>query len=359
MPQSIRRIGILTGGGDCPGLNPAIRAVVKAAVGFYHWEVYGIETGFEGLIQKRFRRLGLDDARGIINKGGTILGATRRHDPFQYRRSATAGDERIDCSLLVLQHAADLGLDALVVLGGDGTLKIAGRLSQMGLNLVAIPKTIDNDVWGTDTAIGFRTAVVTAMDALDKLHSTAESHNRVMVVEVMGNKAGWIGLESGIAGGADVIFIPEVPFSVELACEKIVERRKAGRPFSMVVVSEGAKAVGRTEVYADPRRERLGGIAETVAREIERCTDLETRVLVLGHLQRGGSPSSFDRVLASRFGVRALELVANGEFGRMVAYRQAEVTTVRIQDVAGKTSTVDPACDLVKTAEALGITLGR
>lgn len=359
MLPPIHRIGILTGGGDCPGLNPAIRAVVKAAVGVYHWEVCGIESGFEGLIRKHFRPLGLNDARGIINKGGTILGATRRHDPFHFRPSADSTAEKVDCSSLVLQHAAEQGLDALVVLGGDGTLIIANRLWEMGLKLVAIPKTIDNDVWGTDMAIGFRTAVVTAMEALDKLHSTAESHDRVMVVEVMGNKAGWIGLESGIAGGADVILIPEIPFSIEKACEKIMARRKLGRPFSMVVVAEGAKAVGQTEVYTDPQKQRLGGIAQSVAGEIERCTGLESRVIVLGHLQRGGSPSSFDRVLASRFGVRALELISRGDFGRMVAYRQAELGTVPIKDVAGKTNTVDPAGGLVATAEALGISLGR
>ena len=288
-----------------------------------------------------------------------MWGGTGGQDTFHFLSSADPAAKRVDCSSLVLQHAAEQGLDALVVLGGDGTLVIAERLSEMGLKLVAIPKTIDNDVWGTDMAIGFRTAVVTAMEALDKLHSTAESHHRVIVVEVMGNKAGWIGLESGIAGGADVILIPEIPFSIEKACEKIVARRKLGRPFSMVVVAEGAKAVGQTEVYVDPQRQRLGGIAQTVAGEIERCTGLESRVIVLGHLQRGGSPSSFDRVLASRFGVRALELIARGQFGRMVTYRQAELSTVPIQEVAGKTNTVDPAGDLVATAEALGISLGR
>lgn len=356
---AIKRIGILTGGGDCPGLNAAIRAVVKAAVGIYKWEVYGIETGFEGLIRKQVRPLGFDEVRGILNKGGTILGATRRHNPFEYSEGTDPDAAKSDRSQTVLQNASALGLDAVIVIGGDGTLTIAERLWRMGLPLVAIPKTIDNDVSGTDVAIGFRTAVATAMDALDKIHSTAESHHRVMVVEVMGNKAGWIGLESGIAGGADVILIPEIPFSIEKACDKIIERKRLGRPFSVAVVSEGAKAIGQQEVYIDPKRYRLGGIGQVVAGEIERCTELETRVLVLGHLQRGGSPSSFDRVLASRFGVRALELVASGDFGKMVAFRKSEVHAVPISEAIATLNTVDPNGDLAATAEALGISLGR
>lgn len=359
MAAPIKRIGILTGGGDCPGLNAAIRAVVKAAVGIYNWEVYGIETGFEGLIKKRYRPLGPDDVRGIINKGGTILGATRRHDPFHYVEEAGKGAKTGDYSQAVLQHASELGLGGLVVVGGDGTLTVAERLWRMGLPLVAIPKTIDNDVSGTDVALGFSTAVVTAMEALDKLHSTAESHNRVMVVEVMGNKAGWIGLESGISGGADVILIPEIPFSVEKACDKIEARKRVGRPFSVVVISEGAMAVGHHEVYIDPQRHRLGGVGQTVAAEIEKRTGLETRVIVLGHLQRGGSPNSFDRVLASRFGVHALELVAAGDFGKMVAFREAEVRAVPLADAIARLNTVDPDGDLTSTAEALGISLGR
>lgn len=359
MAIAIKRIGILTGGGDCPGLNAAIRAVVKAGVALYSLEIYGIEMGFEGLIKKLARSLALEDVRGIINKGGTILGATRRHDPFHYQEKVGAETKMVDCSRLVLQHASELGLDGLVVLGGDGTLTIAERLWQMGLPLVAIPKTIDNDLAGTDVSIGFRTAVMTAMEALDKLHSTAESHHRVMVVEVMGNKAGWIALESGIAGGADVILIPEIPFSIEKACEKIEERKRLGRPFSMVVVSEGAKATGQQEVYIDPKHNRLGGIGQHVATEIENRSGMETRVLVLGHLQRGGSPASFDRVLASRFGVHALRLIARGEFGKMVALRKAEVVAIPIQQAVAKLHAIDPNGDLAATAEALGISLGR
>lgn len=359
MTTSIKRIGILTGGGDCPGLNAAIRAVVKAGIGNYHWEIYGIEMGFEGLMKKLVRPLGPDDVRGIINKGGTILGATRRHDPFHYQEKVGEEIKTVDRSQVVLQHASELGLDALVVLGGDGTLTIAQRLWEMGLPLVAVPKTIDNDLSGTDVSIGFRTAVMTAMEALDKLHSTAESHHRVMVVELMGNKAGWIALESGIAGGVDVILIPEIPFSVERACEKIAERKRLGRPFSMVVVSEGAKAAGQQEVYVDPQHYRLGGISQQVASEIEKRSGSETRVLVLGHLQRGGSPASFDRVLASRFGVHALELIARGDFGKMVALRKAEVAALPIHQAVARLNTVDPGGDLVATAEALGISLGR
>lgn len=354
-----KRIGVLTGGGDCPGLNAAIRAVVKAGIIVHNFEIFGIETGFEGLMQKRARPLTLEKVQGIINKGGTILGATRRHDPFQYNEKVGAAVKTADRSSVILQHAAELGLDALIVLGGEGTLSIADRLYKMGLALVAIPKTIDNDLSGTDVAIGFRTAVMTAMEALDKLHSTAESHHRVMVVEVMGNKAGWIALESGLAGGADVILIPEIPFSVEKACAKITERKENGRPFSIVVVSEGAKAVGREEVYQDPERRRLGGVGQQIATEIEQRTGLETRVLVLGHLQRGGSPASFDRVLASRFGVHAVGLVATGDFGMMVALRKAEVEAVPIELAVGKLNIVDPGGDLVRTAESLGISLGR
>jgi len=359
MANGVKRVGILTGGGDCPGLNAAIRAVVKAGIGIYNLEIYGIETGFEGLIKKYARPLNLEEVRGIVNKGGTILGATRRHDPFHYQERAGEEIKTMDRSGDILQHASELGLDALVVLGGDGTLRITERLSQMGLPLVAIPKTIDNDLSGTDVAIGFNTAVITAMEALDKLHSTAESHHRVMVVEVMGNKAGWIGLESGIAGGADVILIPEIPFSIEKACEKITGRTKLGRPFSIVVVSEGAKALGREETYIDPKRYRLGGIGQQIAAEIEKCAGLETRVLVLGHLQRGGSPTSFDRVLASRFAIHALRLIAQGNFGKMVALRNAEVQAIPIETAIASLKTVDPNDDLASTAEALGISLGR
>ena len=359
MAASIKRIGILTGGGDCPGLNAAIRAVVKAGVGIHGLEIYGIENGFEGLIKKQARPLSLEDVRGIVNQGGTILGATRRLNPFQYQETVGEQTTTVDRSRKVLQHVSELGLDALVVLGGDGTLSIADRLGQMGLRLVAIPKTIDNDLSGTDVAIGFNTAVVTAMEALDKLHSTAESHHRVMVVEVMGNKAGWIGLESGIAGGVDVILIPEIPFSVDKACDKIIERKRLSRPFSMVVVSEGARAIGRREVYADPKHQRLGGVAQAVADEIEKRVEMETRVLVLGHLQRGGSPISFDRVLASRFGVHALDLIAQGDFGKMVASHKGEVVSIPIEEAVAQLNLVDPNGDLAATAEALDISLGR
>jgi 6-phosphofructokinase 1 len=355
MASPLKRIGILTGGGDCPGLNAAIRAVVKAAIGIHGLEVYGIENGFDGLIKKQARPLALEDVRGILTKGGTILGATRRHNPFQYQEKTGT----VDRSRTVLENVAALGLDALAVLGGDGTLTIADRLWQMGLPLVAIPKTIDNDLCGTDVAIGFNTAVVTAMEALDKLHTTAESHHRVMVVEVMGNKAGWIALESGIAGGADVILIPEIPFSIEKACATVVGRKSLARPFSMIVVSEGARAIGREEVYVDPSRRRLGGIAQAVAEEIEKRVELESRILVLGHLQRGGSPNSFDRVLASRFGVHALRLITQGNFGKMVALRNGEVVATPIREAVAKLNLVDPNCDLALTAEALGISLGR
>jgi 6-phosphofructokinase 1 len=359
MARKIKRIGVLTGGGDCPGLNAAVRAIVKAGIGVYNWEVYGVESGFEGLIKKRVRPLTLEDVRGIINKGGTILGATRRHDPFQYRDGFGGQARAQDCSRMVLQHASEARLDALAVVGGDGTLTIAERLWRLGLPLIAIPKTIDNDLSGTDAAIGFNTAVTTAMEALDKLHSTAESHHRVMVVEVMGNKAGWIALESGLAGGADVILIPEIPFSMRKACDKILARRKHGRPFSIVVVSEGAKAEGAGEIYNDAARRRLGGIGLAVAAEMEKGTGLETRVLVLGHLQRGGSPTAFDRGLASRLGVRALEAIAGRKFGNMVALCQGEVRTVRIRDAIAELHTVDPNGGLASTAEALGVSLGR
>ncbi len=355
MATPIKRIGILTGGGDCPGLNAAIRAVVKAAIGIHGLEVYGIENGFDGLIKKQVRPLTLEDVRGILNRGGTILGATRRHNPFQYQEKTGT----VDRSQTVVDNAAELGLDALAVLGGDGTLTIANRLGEMGLPLVAIPKTIDNDLCGTDVAIGFNTAVVTAMEALDKLHTTAESHHRIMIVEVMGNKAGWIAMESGIAGGADVILIPEIHFSIEKACATIVGRKSLRRPFSMIVVSEGARAVGREEVYIDASRRRLGGIAQAIAEEIEKRVELETRVLVLGHLQRGGSPTSFDRVLASRFGVHALRLILSGDFGKMVALRNGEVVAIPIADAVARLNLVDPKCDLAATAEALGISLGR
>jgi 6-phosphofructokinase 1 len=357
------RIAISTGGGDAPGLNAVIRGAVLSALN-RGWEVFGIQRGFGGLLgDAQVVPVTRDTVRGITHLGGTILGTTNRGNPFEWSVKQPDGSTTaIDRSDEVLATFRALALDALIVVGGDGTLKIGQRLWEKGMPLVGVPKTIDNDVRGTVITFGFDTAVSTATDAIDKLHSTAESHQRVFVVEVMGRHAGWIALNSGLAGTADVILIPEIPFDIARVCDKIRAREAQGRHFSIVVVAEGAKPKGGAEVLREVavagRAARLGGIGESVATEIERRTGKETRSVVLGHLQRGGSPTTFDRLLALRFGAAAVRAVEAREFGRMVALDPPKILTVPLQEALTGWSGVPLDHDSLQTARDVGISLG-
>ncbi len=357
------RIAISTGGGDAPGLNAVIRAAVLASLkrGF---EVFGIRRGFGGLLgEARVVPLGVDQVRGITHVGGTILGTTNRGNPFRWPMLELDGSwKEIDRSDEVIESFRKLELDALIMVGGDGSLRIGRDLWRKGLPVVGVPKTIDNDVSGTAYTFGFDTAVTTATEAIDKLHSTAESHERVFVVEVMGRHAGWIALKSGLAGTADVILIPEIPFDLERVCDKIREREAGGRHFSIVVVAEGAVPVGGAETVkaaADVGGvERLGGVSEQVAAYIAEHTGKETRTLTLGHLQRGGSPTTFDRILALRFGAAAVRAVVDGKFGCMVALDPPDIVTVPLDDALGKPNRVPLDGDTMQTARDMGINFG-
>ena len=359
MPD-ISRIGVLTGGGDAPGLNAVIRAVVKAASNC-NCEVIGLEDSFDGLIEpNRWRKLGPRDVTGILRVGGTILGTTNRGNPFLYPIETSGGTKDYSARCVEMYH--ELKLDALVVIGGDGTLAIAHRFAEAGLPLVGVPKTIDNDIVGTTNTFGFDTAVSFATDAIDRLHVTAEAHHRVIVVEVMGRYAGWIALYSGVAGGADVILIPEIPYDLEKVAQRIRERDQMGARFSIVVAAEGAKPIGGKATLLKEAEgafvERLGGVAAVVAAQLEKPTGKETRSVVLGHLQRGGAPTSFDRMLATRFGARAVELLLEGTFDHMVAFHPPDIVGVPLADIVGKTRTIPPDFDVLRTAKAMGVSLG-
>lgn len=361
----IKSIAILTGGGDCPGLNAVIRGVVRAAIIKRGWSVVGILDGFDGLIDgPQTVPLDLASVRGILQRGGTILGTSNRGNPFRYPVHEGEMVRMVDISQRVVDNFREIGADALVVVGGDGTLKIARRLNDMGIPVVGVPKTIDNDLCGTDVTFGYNTAVGVVTEALDRLHTTAESHHRAIVVEVMGRDAGWIALEAGIAGSADVILLPEIPFHIEHVCDHIGNRRENGRRFHIVVVAEGAVPIGGAKVVqtsADQNcgMERLGGIGQQVANAIQSRQGIETRTVVLGHLQRGGTPSAFDRILGSRFGVKAVELIERGGFGKMVALAGREVVATEIDMAVGTMNRVNPQGNLVHTAETLGIMVGR
>ena len=357
-----KRIGVVTGGGDCPGLNAVIRAVAKASAK-RSWECIGVVGGYEGLLEPQ-RTIPLDYQRlsGLLTRGGTILGTANRG---RFSAKVGHGETRsLPKELLegVKAGMEALGLFALVCIGGDGTLSIAQQLFEYGIPVVGVPKTIDNDLEGTLFTFGFDSAVSSATDALDRLHTTAESHNRVMVLEVMGRYAGWIALYAGVAGGADVILIPEIPFSYESVCAKIQERENLGKKFTIIIVAEGARekdgAFVTSAVQTKTGEARLGGIAAVVSAEIENRTGKESRVCVLGHLQRGGSPTTFDRALCSMFGATAVELVAASQFGKMVAFTGRQIGAIKMSDAIGKLKTVRPDGNLVRTARALGICLG-
>jgi 6-phosphofructokinase 1 len=357
----IKTIGVLTGGGDCPGLNAVIRAVVKTAITVYRWKVIGFEDGFEGMILPgKERELDLDSVKGILPRGGTILGSTNRGNPFNFPVERQNKIVSMDCSHEVVETYRRLKLDALVVIGGDGTLSIARDLGRKrGLKCVAVPKTIDNDLNATDVTFGFDTAVTTATEAIDKLHTTAESHHRVMFVEVMGRDAGWIALYAGLAGSADAILLPEIPYDITKLIKKIRSRENMGRKSSIVVVAEGARPKGGGVSYlrqANPPFDlvRLGGAAQRVADEVEALSGKETRVTVLGHVQRGGSPTAFDRNLGTRMGTAAVHAAARGEFGKMVALRGNSIIIVPLAEAVAHKKSVDPHGEIVQAARAVG-----
>ncbi len=356
------RIGILTGGGDCPGLNTVIRAVVKCATK-RGWETVGFLDGFEGLLDPlQYRPLDYKEMDSLLFVGGTILGTSNKG-----RFAAKTGhgqSNRIPCEILDLAKAnfQKLGLRALVVVGGDGSLTSAQQLFEHGVPIIGVPKTIDNDLQATTLTFGFDSAVACATDALDRLRTTAQSHDRVMVLEVMGRYAGWIAVTAGISGGGDVILIPEIPFNYESVCAKVAERENEGKHFTLVVAAEGAREQGKDYVTAGStegnREARLGGVGAVVAAEIHKRTGKETRVCVLGHLQRGGAPTSFDRVLCTRFGARAVQLIAEEKYGHMVALRPPDTVAVKLSEAVGRLRTVSPTGDLVQAARALGISFG-
>lgn len=359
----VKRIGVLTGGGDCPGLNAVLRAVVKTAMVKYHYEIVGFKDGYRGLVTNNFFTFKPGDVSGILDKGGTILGTSNRDNPFHFKVEKNGKIEYQDMSDRVVENLKMLDIDCLVLIGGDGTLTSARDFSLKGVNIVGVPKTIDNDLSATDTTFGFMTAVETATDAIDKLHSTAESHHRVMILEVMGRYAGWIAIQSGIAGGADVILIPEIPYDIHKVAQKIIERKNAGKSFSIVVVAEGAKPkdgeVSVSKVLADsPDPIRLGGIGNRVADELDRLTGIESRVTVLGHLQRGGRPVPFDRILSTRYGVAAVELANQEKFGTMVSLQGDKITSVSLEEAVGKLKTVEPDGELVRIGKSVGVGFG-
>lgn len=358
----IKRIGVLTGGGDAPGLNAVIRAVVKTAILQYGCDVYGIHDGYDGFLgQGGVIPLGLNEVRGILPRGGTILGAANRGNPYARKVIRDGREVTIDVSEEIVGGIRKLSLDALIVIGGDGTLSIAHELYLKGMPIIGVPKTIDNDIGGTEVTFGFDTALNIATEAMDRLHTTAESHHRVMVVELMGRDAGFITLQAGVSGGADVILIPEIPFKFEAVLAKVRQRIERGSLFSILAVSEGAQPVGGTQVFSRRGDEiyvpRLGGIGQAVGEYLE-SQGVETRVTVLGHVQRGGTPTAFDRWLATRYGAASVRLAASGGFDRMVALVKSQITDIPLEEALAVPKRVDLHGDAVITARGLGISFG-
>jgi 6-phosphofructokinase 1 len=341
-----QRIGILTAGGDCPGLNAAIRGIGKTVIKSYGMTLIGISDGFSGMINNEYRELTENDLSGILTLGGTILG-TSREKPFKKSKN---GNEEISKVSLVSKHYEQMELDCLVCIGGNGTLKTAYKLSQEGLNIIGIPKTIDNDVWGTDFSFGFDSAVNIAVDAIDRLHTTANSHKRIMIIEVMGHTAGWIALYSGIAGGGDVILIPEIDYSEKNVADYLLQRASENKPYSIVVVAEGIKAKMKPKSNES--------VAQALSRRITKLTGLETRETVLGYIQRGGAPAPNDRMLATRYGAAAAELIAERDYGKMVALKNNEIISVQLADVAGKLKLVKQDDPIVIQAQKMGTNFG-
>jgi len=363
MTEKLKRIGILTGGGDCPGLNAVIRAVVKTAAYDHGIDVIGIENGFEGLIRDRCRPLSPGDVSGILARGGTILGTSNKDNPFRVPIRENGEVVYRDLSDEAIRIAKRHGIQLLITVGGDGSLSIARDLGKLGLRVIGVPKTIDNDLDATDVTFGFDSALAVATEAIDRLHTTAQSHQRIMVIEVMGRYAGWIALQAGLAGGADAILIPEIPFHIEKVAEAIGERIYSGRSFAIVVVAEGAAPAGgsmsvRDMIADSPDPIRLGGIGNLVARDLEKLLDRETRTTVLGHVQRGGIPTPTDRMLGTRFGAHAVKAAVAGETEVMVRLRGQVVETVPLAEAVAKLRRVDPEGELVCTARSLHTTFG-
>jgi ATP-dependent phosphofructokinase / diphosphate-dependent phosphofructokinase len=357
----VRTIGICTGGGDAPGLNAVIRAAVKCAILKYKWRVVGIPDGFDGLIwPERSFPLELSDVSGILSRGGTILGTTNRGNPFLHKSIVNGKEVTRDLSEDVIRNAHSLGIDAVIVIGGDGSQKIALELCNKGPKIVSVPKTIDNDLSATDVTFGFDTALHTATDAIDKIHTTAESHHRVMIVEVMGRDAGWIALEAGIAGGAHVILIPEIPFTIERVADYVKEREHIGKRFTIVVIAEGVKLPPELHQFEQERRKspRSMTVGMLIGDAIGKAAQKEVRIAVLGHIQRGGQPSPFDRILATQFGAAAVDLIAHGGFGKMVCLQNSRIRSVNITDAIGVLKMVDADGDLVRAARSIGICFG-
>jgi ATP-dependent phosphofructokinase / diphosphate-dependent phosphofructokinase len=366
MAAKVRRIGVLTGGGDCPGLNAVIRVVTRAAISQLGIEVIGIEDGFLGLIRNRMRPLSSDDVSNILTVGGTILGTSNKADPTHFAVANNADGSPIfeDVSSRVIEHIAENELDGIVCIGGDGTMTGAAGLIARGVPCVGVPKTIDNDLMHTDLTFGFTTAVQTATECIDKVHSTASSHHRVMLVELMGRNAGWLTLHAGLASGCDIILIPEIPYALECIADVCERRSQRGKRFTLIAVAEGARQAGGDQVvnrvvHDSPDPVRLGGVSAVLAEQISDLTHRETRATILGHVQRGGTPCAFDRVLATRFGFRAVQLIAENQWNQMVVRQQGEIRTVPIESVAGKQRTVPLDDSLLAMARAVGVSLGE
>ena len=356
-------IAVMTGGGDCPGLNAVIRAVTKTAISKYGINVWGIQDGYLGLIEDRIAPLSYENTSNILTVGGTILGSSNTSDPFRFPVKVGRRTQVKDLSDQCLQHLTDRGIEALVCIGGDGTMASAAAFAKKGFPVMGVPKTIDNDLVGTDVTFGFDTAVTTATEAIDKIHTTASSHHRVMIVEVMGRYAGWIALYAGAAGGADVILLPEIPYSLEKVCKYVLKRSQRGKRFSIVVVSEGArekegKMVVQKRVANSPDPIRLGGIANKLAEDINAETGLDSRAVILGHVQRGGTPTPHDRTLATMLGHSAIELLVSGVKGRLVVWKDGGLSSVPLSKVAGKVKKVPRNHDLIKAARAIGASFG-
>lgn len=360
---SVKRIGVLTGGGDCPGLNAVIRAVAKTAMNRFGMDVIGIEDGFLGLVQDRMRPLDNESVSNILTLGGTILGTNNKVEPRRYPVEVDGKRELRDVTELCLGHIASRGLDAIVIIGGDGTMNVAAYFARLGVACVGVPKTIDNDLYGTDVTFGFSTAAAIATEALDRVHTTAASHHRVMVVEVMGRNAGWIALHAGIASGSDVILLPELPYDLGRVCDFVLHRAVRGKRFSIICVSEGARPRDGQQVTnridpLSPEPVRLGGIGQKVSADIENQTGIETRSIVLGHVQRGGPPIPVDRVLATEFGSVAIELVAAGEKGRLVVMQDGRITHIALSETEGKQRLVPIDHSLIRAARNVSTCFG-